>query len=265
MILLTASCSNTEWHPRPITDVSNLHGLRVGTNLAWEADYILTKRNDIELYRYDTTADMMMALNYDKIDAIAVDLLISNILTTTAEGIGRVEPSFGETGYVLFFRPGMEDVEAAFNAFVTEYRKTDYYQDFLYREKTFDIDTYEPKDIPLTGTGETLIVAALAADGYPRCFPKTDGTITGFDTEPLKMFANENNYQLDFRNVNYESAIIGLTNGTYDLVVGYISDAYKDEAEEIGLLVSEPFDITPLYFMQKTQRDITYDYTLFEE
>jgi hypothetical protein len=49
------------------------------------------------------------------------------------------------------------------------------------------------------------------------------------------------------------------------MFVGYLSDAYRLEAEEQGILVSDPFDIAPVYLLQKTEPTITFEYDYFEE
>ena len=263
MVMASSACS-TAWEPKTITDVNNLHGLRVGVNLAWEADFLLTGRKDMEIYRYDTMADMMMALNYDKIDAIAADLILCKVLEDVSDGVERVEPAFGETGYVLYFSPSRPDIMDEYNAFLAEYKKTDEYQDYLERERNYSDDTFDPPVLPLTGTGETLNVAADPSS-YPRAFFDTDGTVLGYDTEALIKFANANNYQLNFVPASFENAALGLKNDVYDIAVGYISDAYRIEAEEYGMLVSDPFTVTPVYFLQKTKPTITFDYTWFEE
>ena len=59
-LFLLSGCI-TRWEADPITDINNLEGRRVGVNLSWEADYILTQRKDMELFRYDATSDMLMA------------------------------------------------------------------------------------------------------------------------------------------------------------------------------------------------------------
>ena len=59
ILILLAGCQS-EWQPNLITDINNLEGRKVGVNLAWEADYALTGRNDLELYRYDSTADLIL-------------------------------------------------------------------------------------------------------------------------------------------------------------------------------------------------------------
>ena len=99
--LFCAGCGSAgDWEYDPITDVNNLEGRRVGVNLAWESDYYLDGRDDMELVRYDTTADMIMALRYDKIDAIALDADSVKLLMSLSEGIEQVEGD-GAVGVVI--------------------------------------------------------------------------------------------------------------------------------------------------------------------
>ena len=84
--------ARAEWEYRPITDVSNLEGRRVGVMLGYEVDYALTGREDLELFRYDTIADMVMALNFDKLDALAVDDLMWKVMSGVSVGLARVAP-----------------------------------------------------------------------------------------------------------------------------------------------------------------------------
>ncbi|MBO7698968.1 MAG: hypothetical protein J6S38_08060, partial [Erysipelotrichaceae bacterium] len=56
LLLLSISACQKEWEPNLITDINDLQGRRVGVNLSWESDYILTGRKDMELFRYDSTA-----------------------------------------------------------------------------------------------------------------------------------------------------------------------------------------------------------------
>jgi hypothetical protein len=52
---------------------------------------------------------------------------------------------------------------------------------------------------------------------------------------------------------------MGLQNGMYDILGGYISLEFKDETEKLGLFVSDPMDEGTLVFVQKLQDDISVD------
>ena len=72
-ICLLTGCSKNQKR-EAISDVNDLEGRRVGVALAWGPDYLLTGRDDLELIRYNTMASMVMALCYDRLDAIAVEI-----------------------------------------------------------------------------------------------------------------------------------------------------------------------------------------------
>ena len=253
--LLMCGCEK-EWETKKITDVNNLGGMMVGVNMGWAADYALTHRSDMELYRYDSTADLMMALNYNKVDAIATDDMSWVLMSKNSTGLVKVEPEIQKTGYVWYFRD--KELCDQINEFIAEFKKTDTYKEFREREDNFN-DDYEQPEIELTGKGKTLRVA-FDPTSYPRSFVKVGDTeLYGFDGEQLKYFANEHDYQLEFIPSTGNDGMMGLQNGMYDVLGGYISVEFNDEAEKLGLFVSDTMDEGTLVFVQKLQNDISVD------
>lgn len=253
-----AGCGAAEWEYNPVTDVNNLEGRKVGVNLSWEADYFLTGREDMELCRYDTTSDLVMALKYDKIDVIATDIDSCKLVLSISDGIEMVEPSFGTLGSVMYFGEDDEALSEDFNAFLAEFKKTGEYADFLKRLEEYDGFEYLGPDpeIPLTGTGEKLRVATDPAN-YPRTFVNPGESIpVGYDVEILKHYANARGYQLEFYLTSYGDGAMGLLSGTYDIMTGYISDIYNAEASYAGVYISDAMFEFPLFYLQKNKRDI---------
>ena len=256
LVLLFISGCQKEWEPNLITDINDLEGRKVGVNLAWEADYILTPRADMQLFRYDSTPDMLLALGYDKVDAIAVDDSMWRMMDKNSEGLIKIEPEIKKTGYGWIFKD--KQLRDEFNAFLKEFKKTETYQKYLQSEANFE-DDYEEPEIIMSGKGKVLKVA-FDISGYPRAFREPgETTATGFDFEPLKHFANACDYQLEYIGTVYDDSVMGLKNGVYDIGGGYFSIEYAGEAESLGLFVSDPMDEVPVYFVQKIQRDITID------
>ena len=265
-LLLLGSCDFTppKWEYKPITDINNLEGRRVGVNLAWESDYYLSGRTDMTLYRYDDTAGMILALSNGNVDALALDELSWKTMERLSDGLVISGPAFGTTGYELYFAPDKQELLDSFNQFLAEYKKTDAYKDFLQREADFDGENYIGPDIPMTGTGEVLRVAYLP-DSFPRIvFTPGGGAPTGFDLEILKLYANANNHPLEYFPSTYNDVVAGLQNGVYDIAVGFLSDIYNDDVRATGLLVSDTMDETPMYFIQKTKLDISMDLDSYE-
>lgn len=262
IVISFSGCSN-QWQPDPIEDVNDLKGRRVGVNLSWEADYILTPRKDMEIFRYDSTSDLLLALQYNKIDAIAVDLLMWNLLEDNSTGLLHIEPAFATTGYTYYISGGREDIKDEYNDFLKQFKTTETYRDFIERENSFD--GYYDYDIPLTGTGKVLKVAMESAS-FPRSYLDPGETIPkGFDLEPLKHFANQYNYQLDFYPSYYDDIVLGLVNGLYDIGVGYLSEVYRSEVNGRNIFLADPFDEVPLYFVQKSEAVFEVDISAVED
>ena len=252
-------CGNpkSEWEYHPITDVNDLEGRRVAVNLAWESDYLLSGREDLTVVQYDSFADIILALGYEKVDAFAVDGLVWKVFQANSSGLNRVEPPCGTVGYTLYFNVDREELMEEFNAFLADYRQTEAYADHMARLDSFDGLEYVGPEIPLTGTGETLRVATMAEE-FPRAFLEAGEDVpSGFDLEALKLFANEGNYQLEFYYTVYNDIIQGLRSGTYDLAIGYLSDVYREDILANGVLVSDLMDEIPIYFVEKTQKEIS--------
>ena len=252
-------CGNREpeWEYRPITDVNDLEGRRVAVNLGWETDYLLSGRKDLTVVQYDSFSDIILALGYDKVDAFAVDGLVWKVFQANSTGLARVEPPCGSVGYAAYFSADREPLMAEFNAFLADYRQSEAYADHMARLEDFDGLEYVGPEIPLTGTGETLRVATMAEE-FPRAFLDVgEDVASGFDLEALKLFANEGNYQLEFYYTVYNDIMQGLRSGTYDLAIGYLSDVYRDEVLDAGVLVSDVLDEIPIYFVEKTQKEIS--------
>ncbi len=259
LALSLGGCGNSkpEWEYHPITDVNDLEGRRVAVNLAWEADYLLSGREDLTVVQYDSFADIILALGYDKVDAFAVDGLVWKVFQANSTGLARVEPPCGSVGYAAYFSADRETLMEEYNRFLEGYRQTEAYADHMARLEDFDGLEYVGPEIPLTGTGETLRVATMAEE-FPRAFLEAGEDVpSGFDLESLKLFANEGNYQLEFYYTVYNDIMQGLRSGAYDLAIGYLSDVYRDEVLDAGVLVSDLLDEIPVYFVEKTQKDIS--------
>ena len=224
--------------------------------MAWDADYLLTKEGSADLYRYDHTADMILALAYNKIDGIAMDDSALMVVLSQVSGVVVMEPPIGSSGYVMYMCPGREEAMASFNAFLADYKQTAEYEDLLMRQRAFDGVHFEDPAIPITGTGEELKVA-ISDDGYPRSFfdPAT-GEVLGYDMEPLIIWGNKTNYKLNIIQSNYDDMVLGLLSGRYDIAVGYLSELYREEATHAGLLVSDSFGDNPMHLCTKGDEPI---------
>ncbi len=254
--LLLGGC-RSRWESSPVTDVGDLKGRHVGVEIACDTDYALTGRKDLTLVRYDERALVLLALQYDKVDVMALDELLWKVTATSHDGLRAVTPAFDESGYTIYFRSDLKALRDEFNAFLARYKASDAYAGFTARIAAFDGENYNGPEIPQTGSGRILRVAVDAA-GFPRSFAEADGSVpSGYDLEALKLFADEQNYRLEFTVSNYDDMIYGLQGGIYDIAAGGLSDLRDSEALSSYLCRSDALYTVPLYFIEKTQSDIT--------
>ena len=257
LLIVLSACGAYTWSYRPVTDPDDLQGRRVAVYLSSESDYYLTGRKDMELVRYDTVSDMLMGLCYNKVDAMAIDGIMCTMIAAKSDGLEKSGEPYGYSGYVLYFAPDRKDLADEFDSFLSDYKKTPEYEDFLTRIKSFDGLHYDGPDTVLTGGGEVLRVA-VCAEGFPRSFYDPGEDIPdGYDLEILKLFVNEKDYCPEFISSYYTDADIGLQNGTYDLAVGYLSDVYGYEVEQEGIFLSDPLYIDGMYFLQKYKNKVS--------
>ena len=79
-----------------ITDVADLQGRTVGVSLVWSADYMLTDRSDLKLLRYNNISNLVMALKYGQVDAIAMERPFANEVMNCISGLRIVEQGTAE-------------------------------------------------------------------------------------------------------------------------------------------------------------------------
>lgn len=251
MVLALCGCGGQLQSYRPIDNVEDLDGRKIGVTMGYAADYILSSRDgrDMFLYRYDTNADMLMALCYRQVDAIVVDALTWKVINNSNQGLHRVEDPAAQDGSILYSRRDRADLRDAFNAFIAEYRQTREYAELADRLLNFDGSNYEYQPRELTGTGEKVVMG-YDMECYPFCFVTADGEMQGFDVELMTAFANANNYQLELVPSAELDMYMGIENGKYDMIFGQISIAYAGEAELIGIPTTDTYFERPLYFVE---------------
>lgn len=275
LVVSFAGCDGQFQSAHPIRSIRNLEGRKVGVELSKASDYFLSPRDgkDLYLYRYDTTADMLMALYYRQLDAVVVDDMEWRMLENTCAGLHRLDTPIGEDGFISYFEPKESDLCKDFNVFLEKFKKTKEYKDIISRQDRFDGGNYIwDENLVATGTGETIRAAFLVDDMYPICHIDSDGTPVGFEVELLVHFANQYNYQIDFTPTSYEDMIIGLHQGVYQIVFGGLSLYYSKDAQEAGLITSDPYYDGLIYMVEVSDYDAfqktginTGEYTLDNE
>ena len=251
--LLLSGCGHELASYRPIEDVNDLEGRKIGVTLAWASDYVLSPRDgdDLILYRYDTTADLLMALFYRQIDALCVDSLVWLTMEyTNGDALHRVPEPVTTDGFVACTSPPREALRDDFNRFLAYYHGTEEFAGLYDRIMAFDGVEYEPGEyIHPNGNGEKIKIAFIT-DYFPYCYSEADGTICGYDIEIMYAFADYCNYDIELIETSEENMYYGVETGRYDMGIGALSLSYAPEMEIEGVHVTDMYYEMPLYLVE---------------
>jgi ABC-type amino acid transport substrate-binding protein len=119
----------------PLTK-DNLTGKRLAVMAGYSSDYLMSKSPyNFDIYRYDTYADMQMALRFHRVDAIAME-------SDEAHVICRLKPIYkvglvvqDNVEYAYMFNSDRPELRKQFNQFIKEFKQTAEYADLLKRWK----------------------------------------------------------------------------------------------------------------------------------
>lgn len=253
-VFLLAGCGGQLAEYRPITTVQDFGGRRIGVLVGWEADYLLTGRDDLTIRRYDTLSDLILALAYKQLDGVALDEDTANMVLSAVDGIHLFDEPIAYIGYCGIVGEKGEKYLNKYNTWIADFMKTDDYKVYEERNHSFDGVNYEYLDIAEAENPTDTITIGYVPIYYPCAFEGKNGYVTGFDIDIFRYFAKDMGYKLEF--VPIAEAAIGESLKSVDIIVGGLTDVYKDDYEMIpGVNVCEPFRKTYIKVIEVSDWD----------
>ncbi len=234
---------------RPIENINNLDGRRVGVGIGYSSDYLLTNRDDMKLMRYNSSADMITALCYRRLDAVAVEKASANQIISSVSGLRIVDPPIQKIGFVTYIANSRPDLYEAFNKFANEFKKTEDYADLIKRVNA--MGEYQEKYVEPIGKGETISVV-VTSDAYPYTYLDFEtGEIKGSDIEYITHFANKCGYNVELHSTDYTSMELCVIYEKYDMGITGICDVWREDVETGNrALVSDIYMDTDVVFVE---------------
>lgn len=216
-------------------DFDTWQSWRIGTPLAWSADYYLSEQLPIpNLYRYDSVGDCIMGLRFGYVDAIAVDSLYAYSMVSEYPDTVILDEPIGDDSLVAYVANNRRDVLDQINEFIPKLQASEVYADMVKRANIYEFvpDT----DIPVVEDGEVLRVAInTAGSGYPYTYYDfASGQPQGVDIEFIKRFAAEYGYTIEWFDSSWEACSLAIANGDVDVFVYALSSYYAGEVEAMG-------------------------------
>jgi len=220
---------------RPITDVTNLDGRKVGVLCGWEPDLMLTGREDMTLCRYDTLGEMNMALCYRQIDAMCVDASQSLQVAALVDGIEILKPPIGVYGVRGFFSEDCWDVGVDFDDWLaSEFAGSERQQDIQYRKDHPDADgNYISSYVPVRHEGR-VVTFGVDLTYFPTSFKSAEtDEILGAAVEVFKWFAYDRGYDAEFVDWPTDTQNLAAISGKINCATSNISDYYSDMVRQV--------------------------------
>ena len=268
LVLTLTGCGHELDSYRPIENIHDLEGRKIGVAMAWAPDYVLSPRDgkDLILYRYDYPAYALIALFYHQIDAVCVDKLQWLVLeNTNGDALKRIEEPVSNDGYIAYLSQSNEDVRDEFNRFIEYYHQTEEFADLYGRIMSFDGLSYVPGEFTHPNGQGKKIRLAFCTDNFPYCYSEPDGTIAGFDIEIMRAFADFCDYEIELIETTEEDMFYSVMADRYDMGIGMLSQSYAEEAETSGVLTTDVYYEMPLYLVElKEDEKLTMSEELFE-
>lgn len=218
--------------PKDINTIEDLKGAKIGVQTGTTGDLYVTDEyeanNSAKISRYTAYPDVFTDLKNKKIDAIVMDKAPAEAYIKKYEGLKILDDILSEEDYGFIFN---KSTGAALRDEFNTAMASDDVKDQIAKIKAYwyDHSTGEAEPyVNSTGTG-TKITVATSPD-FPPYDALYNNKFTGIDMDIIRAICNKLNYQVEFKNVDFDSVITEVISGTSDMGASGIS--ITDERSE---------------------------------
>ena len=228
LMLCVCGCSAKRTY-QAICDVNHLEGRRIGVNMAWSADYLLSGRDDVKLLRYNTSSDLVMALRFGQIDAASMEKPFAVEMMSHVSGLSISDQVVATAGFVFAVNNDRADILDELNEFFTKYEGSPEQEELFERlNTTGEFDYHKVEE---TG-GDKVLTVGLPTDSFPISYIDFEtGEYAGSDVEVITRFANEYGYRLEFTPGTFTTIEMDIAAGEYDVAIGSFCDVARTDSE----------------------------------
>jgi len=174
-----------------------------------------------EIFRFESTADLMMSVKSGKIDAVMMDLITGKLLLKRNPELGILSEDVLSTPLGVGFNKRRSVLRDEFNAYLKEIRQDGTYK--VMHERWFIDDPEEAVMPPFTNpVSDKKLVVAVSVEDLPYV-AYMNGEYVGMDIEMIHEFAKRRNYHLEIIQMEFSSLIAALAAGKADMISDGIS------------------------------------------
>lgn len=191
-----------------------------------------------EVFRFESTADMMLSLKSGKIDAAMFDLITAGLVLKRNPDLGMLSDDVLDMPLGVGFNKKNTALLNEFNEFLIEIKQDGTYDRMHERWFVNDPEEAVMPDFVQPVSGKKL-VAGVSVEDLPYV-ALMNGKYVGFDIEMIQTFAMRRNYALQIVTIEFPALVAALSSGKVDLITDGIAIS-EERAKQINF--SDPYAI----------------------
>ncbi len=200
----------------------DLAGKKIGVFTGTVHDaFVQKKYPTAEIYRYESSADMILSVETGKIDAALFDSITAKLLMKRNSGMGLLSENILNMPLGVGFSKSNPGLRNEFNDFLREIRADGTCAAMTARWFTSDAEEAVMPKFPTFSAGRRL-VAGVSIDDLPYV-AYMDDDYAGFDIEMIRSFAQHKGFKLEFVTMEFPALISALAAGKVDLITDGIA------------------------------------------
>lgn len=183
------------------------------------------------VFRFESSADMMMSLKSGKIDAAMFDRITAGLVLKRNPDLGLLTDQVLDMPLGVGFHKDNTALLDEFNAFLKEIRTDGTYDKMHQRWFVEDAETAVMPVFETRNSGKKL-VAGVSVEDLPYV-AVMNGNYVGFDIEMVRTFAARRGYQLELVTIEFPALVAALSSGKVDLITDGIAIS-EERAKQIN-------------------------------
>jgi polar amino acid transport system substrate-binding protein len=184
-----------------------------------------------QVFRFESTADMMASLKNDKVDVTMLDLITAGLVLKQNPDLGLLSDKVYDMPLGVGFNKKNTELLKEFNDFLKEIRQDGTYQQMTERWFVKDADEAVMPEFKGISSDKKLVVGVSVED-LPYVAVINDQYV-GFDIEMIRRFAERRNYEVKFVNIGFPALVTALASGKVDMISDGICIS-PERAEQIN-------------------------------
>jgi len=183
--------------------------------------FVANKYPQAEIKRFDSTADMVLALKNAKVDIVLLDSISANVLLKRNQDIGVLTDDVLTTPLGIGFNKNNPALRTRFNNYLKESRENGTFNEMYERWCVNDPETAQIPEFKNFSGGDKVVLGVSVNDLPYVTF--MNGKYVGFDIEMVQRFAEHEGLQLEIMTMEFSSLVTALAAGKVDMIADGIS------------------------------------------